>query len=61
MLIILYVDSDLAVMDEEGFIKIVGRTKEMIIRGGENIFPREIEEYLLTNPSIIDVHVNNNY
>ena len=46
-------------MDKDGYLRITGRIKEMIIRGGENIFPREIEEYLLTNPSIIDVHVNN--
>ena len=48
-------------MDKDGYLSITGRIKEMIIRGGENIYPREIEEYLLTNPSIIDVHVNNNY
>lgn len=54
----MYVDSDLAVMDEEGFIKIVGRTKEMIIRGGENIYPREIEDTLHLHPEIFDAYVS---
>lgn len=45
-------------MDEEGFIKIVGRTKELIIVGGENVYPRELEELLHTHPEIVDVHVN---
>jgi len=48
---------DLAVMDEEGYIKIVGRIKDMIIRGGENVYPREIEEFLYTHPKVIDVQV----
>jgi fatty-acyl-CoA synthase len=48
---------DLAVMDEEGYIKIVGRIKDMIIRGGENVYPREIEEFLYTHPAIADVQV----
>jgi fatty-acyl-CoA synthase len=48
---------DLAVMDEEGFINIVGRIKDMILRGGENIYPREIEEFLYTNAAIEDVQV----
>ena len=48
---------DLAVMDDEGFINIVGRIKDMILRGGENIYPREIEEFLYTHPSIEDVQV----
>jgi len=48
---------DLAVMDEDGFVKIVGRSKDMIIRGGENIYPREIEEFLYTHPKILDVQV----
>jgi fatty-acyl-CoA synthase len=48
---------DLATMDEEGYIKIVGRIKDMIIRGGENIYPREIEEFLYTNPKITAVQV----
>lgn len=48
---------DLAVFDEEGFGAIVGRIKDMIIRGGENIYPREIEEYLLGHPKVLDVAV----
>jgi fatty-acyl-CoA synthase len=48
---------DLATMDEDGYINIVGRIKDMIIRGGENIYPREIEEFLYTHPSIIDAQV----
>ena len=48
---------DLATMDEEGYIKIVGRIKDMIIRGGENVYPREIEEFLYTHPKIQDVQV----
>lgn len=48
---------DLAVMDENGYCKITGRIKNMIIRGGENIYPREIEEFLYTNPKISDVQI----
>ncbi len=48
---------DLATMDEEGYVNIVGRIKDMIIRGGENIYPREIEEYLYTHPDIVDAQV----
>jgi fatty-acyl-CoA synthase len=48
---------DLAVMDDEGYVNIVGRSKDMIIRGGENIYPREIEEFLYTHPDITDVQV----
>ena len=48
---------DIAVMDEEGFVNIVGRIKDMIIRGGENIYPREIEEYLYAHPRVSDVQV----
>jgi fatty-acyl-CoA synthase len=48
---------DLAVMDDEGYLNIVGRIKDMIIRGGENVYPREIEEYLYTHESIADVQV----
>ena len=48
---------DIALFDEEGFGEIVGRIKDMIIRGGENIYPKEIEEYLLTHPKIEDVAV----
>jgi fatty-acyl-CoA synthase len=48
---------DLATMDEEGYVNIVGRIKDMIIRGGENVYPREIEEYLYTHPDVTDVQV----
>lgn len=48
---------DLATMDDEGYVRIVGRIKDMIIRGGENVYPREIEEFLHTHPSISDVQV----
>src|SRR5699024_3509748 len=48
---------DLALMDEEGYVKIVGRNSDMIIRGGENIYPREIEEFLFTHPAVSDVQV----
>jgi fatty-acyl-CoA synthase len=48
---------DLAIMDENGYCKITGRIKQMIIRGGENIYPREIEEYLYTHPNISDIQV----
>lgn len=48
---------DLAVFDEDGFCKIVGRSKDVIIRGGENVYPREIEEFLYTHPAIEDVQV----
>ncbi|NGQ97319.1 AMP-binding protein [Brevibacillus sp. SYP-B805] len=48
---------DLATMDEEGYVRITGRLKDMIIRGGENIYPREIEEFLYSHPKILDVQV----
>ena len=48
---------DLATMDENGYINIVGRIKDMIIRGGENVYPREIEEFLYTHPAIADAQV----
>ncbi|MED0667417.1 AMP-binding protein [Bacillus badius] len=48
---------DLAVMDENGYIRVTGRLKDMIIRGGENIYPREIEEFLYTHPKILDAQV----
>jgi fatty-acyl-CoA synthase len=48
---------DLATMDEEGYINIVGRIKDLIIRGGENVYPREVEEFLYTHPKISDVQV----
>ncbi|CAG2105153.1 unnamed protein product [Medioppia subpectinata] len=52
-----YKSGDLATMDEKGFVKIIGRTKEMIIRGGENIYPREVEELLHTHPEVFDAYV----
>ncbi|MBN2018223.1 MAG: AMP-binding protein, partial [Candidatus Cloacimonetes bacterium] len=48
---------DLGVMDEDGYLKITGRIKDMIIRGGENVYPREIEEFLYTHPKISNVQV----
>lgn len=48
---------DLAVVDEEGYYRITGRIKDLIIRGGENISPREIEEFLYTHPKVMDVQV----
>jgi fatty-acyl-CoA synthase len=48
---------DLAILDEEGYCNIVGRVKDMVIRGGENVYPREIEEFLYTNNKIQDVSV----
>ncbi|MGW4231078.1 AMP-binding protein [Streptomyces sp. NPDC004980] len=48
---------DLAVMREDGYVQIVGRIKDMIIRGGENVYPREIEEFLYSHPKIADVQV----
>ena len=48
---------DLAVMDEDGYVRITGRAKDMIIRGGENVYPREIEEFLYAHPEISDVQV----
>jgi fatty-acyl-CoA synthase len=48
---------DLATMDERGYCKITGRLKDMIIRGGENIYPREIEEFLYTYPKLAEVQV----
>ena len=48
---------DLATMDADGYVNIVGRIKDMIIRGGENLYPREIEEFLYTHPDVSDVQV----
>ncbi len=48
---------DLATMDDEGYVNIVGRIKDMIIRGGENVYPREVEEFLYQHPKISDVQV----
>lgn len=53
-----YSTGDLATMDEEGYLRIVGRSKEMIIVGGENVYPREIEELLHTHPGILDAYVS---
>jgi fatty-acyl-CoA synthase len=48
---------DLAVMRDDGYVRISGRLKDMIIRGGENIYPREVEEFLYTHPAVADVQV----
>jgi fatty-acyl-CoA synthase len=48
---------DLAVMDRDGYVNITGRIKDMLIRGGENVYPREIEEFLHTHPDVLDVQV----
>ncbi|MFE3938331.1 AMP-binding protein [Streptomyces goshikiensis] len=48
---------DLAVMDEDGYLSITGRIKDMVIRGGENLYPREIQEFLHTHPDVLDVQV----
>ena len=48
---------DIGLMDEDGFVEITGRMKDMVIRGGENIYPREIEEFLLSHPDVIDAQV----
>ena len=48
---------DLAVMDDAGYLSIVGRIKDLVIRGGENVYPREIEEFLYTHPDVVDVQV----
>jgi len=48
---------DLAIMDADGYVNIAGRSKDMVIRGGENIYPREVEEFLYTHPAIADVQI----
>ena len=48
---------DLAAMDAQGYVQITGRIKDIVVRGGENISPREIEEFLYTHPDIVDGHV----
>jgi len=48
---------DIAIMDDEGYVNITGRIKDMVIRGGENIYPREIEEFLYEHPDILDAQV----
>ena len=49
--------SDIAIMDDEGYVTITGRIKDMIIRGGENIYPVEIEQFIYTVPAVEDVQV----
>ena len=48
---------DIGVMDDDGYLAITGRIKDMVIRGGENIYPREIEEFLYSHPDIVDAQV----
>jgi fatty-acyl-CoA synthase len=48
---------DLATIDDQGYVRVVGRIKDMVIRGGENIYPREVEEFLYTHPAVADVQV----
>jgi fatty-acyl-CoA synthase len=48
---------DLAVMDADGYVNIVGRIKDLVIRGGENVYPREVEEFLMGHPDVADVQV----
>jgi fatty-acyl-CoA synthase len=48
---------DIAVMDDEGYLSITGRIKDLVIRGGENVYPREVEEFLYTHPDILDAQV----
>jgi fatty-acyl-CoA synthase len=48
---------DIAVMDDDGYLSVTGRIKDMVIRGGENVYPREVEEFLYTHPDIIDAQV----
>ena len=48
---------DIGEMDDDGYVKITGRIKDMVIRGGENIYPREVEEFLYTHPDILDAQV----
>jgi fatty-acyl-CoA synthase len=48
---------DLATMDAEGYVRIVGRIKDLVIRGGENVYPREVEEFLYQHPDIVDAQV----
>jgi fatty-acyl-CoA synthase len=48
---------DLATMDEDGYVDIVGRIKDMVIRGGENLYPREIEEFLMGHPDVAAAYI----
>ena len=52
-----FMNSDMAVFDNDGYATIVGRKKDLIIRGGENIYPAEVEQFLYTHPKIEDVQV----
>ena len=45
-------------MNEDGFVKIVGRAKDMVIRGGENIYPTEVEDFLMTHPDVLEASVS---
>lgn len=56
-MIMILVDRDLAILRPDGYGQIVGRIKDMIIRGGENIYPAEVENFLLGHPDIIDAQV----
>ena len=49
---------DVAVMNEDGYVKIVGREKDMVIRGGENIYPTEVEDFLMTHPDVLEASVS---
>lgn len=46
---------DLGAFDEDGYIKVLGRSKDMVIRGGENIYPKEVEDYFMSHPNVNDV------
>ena len=48
---------DLAVMDDDGYVQVTGRIKDLVIRGGENVYPREVEEFLHSHPDVLDVQV----
>jgi fatty-acyl-CoA synthase len=48
---------DIAIMDTDGYVNIVGRIKDLVIRGGENVYPREVEEFLYAHPAVADVQV----
>jgi fatty-acyl-CoA synthase len=48
---------DIGIMDDDGYVNITGRIKDMVIRGGENIYPREIEEFRYTHPDVVDAQV----
>ena len=47
---------DLGMVDEDGYVAVTGRSKDMVIRGGENIYPREVEEFLYGHPAVAEVH-----